>query len=284
MVNLDHLLLLDGMLNDIAATGYSAPPEAESGEKPLLFVNVSYALFPSPEPYAVGDFGTWVYMLPDFYPDQTIYMESGKTVSTQSVMFFNVQSVTPYNTGLLSTVDAGELGWDEMARFINDSSDIYLTQYDPGRIYLRRAGRVMDAPPAAQAEPVAVFAEPGIEVTLSAVEVQEVDGQLALRLAWAAPAPPTTPDLDIFVHLYDDAGALVSQDDGPFLMGLYPLWMTSPGQYIEDYRYYSVPTSGISDGYTVGIGIWNISTGERLTPTDAAGNALSPDGMVRVEP
>lgn len=269
-----HLVLLGEVLDDVAAAGRET-----TASESLLFVNMPYILYDSPLPYAVGSFETWVFLGPDFYPDRVIYMDSLKEIPTQSALFTNLLPEMPYTSVVLNTTGSTGRDWGEMVELIADAGDVYLAQYEPHRIYLLRAGRVMPGPPDEPAEPVATFETPDSVIKLLSAGLLSAKGRLGVRLAWLLPDSPLT-GLEVFVHLYNENGELVSQADGPFLMGMYPLWLAGPGEYIEDYRYFSVPAA---ETYTIGIGLYDQISGVRLLPVDETGTPLEADRMVHLQ-
>lgn len=105
---------------------------------------------------------------------------------------------------------------------------------------------------------------------------READG-LRLELQWACVARMER-DYTVFVHLLDSDGELASQDDGPPVGGDYPTTFWTPGEMIADERF--IPTGDLAPGtYRLQVGMYLLSTGERLTVVDSDGTEL-PDGVV----
>ena len=79
----------------------------------------------------------------------------------------------------------------------------------------------------------------------------------------------------VFVHVYDAAGALAAQSDGPIAGGLAPFDLWSSGDGLADTRVIDV--SGLPPGaYTVAAGVYAPAGGARL-PAPRAGRPLADD-------
>ena len=88
--------------------------------------------------------------------------------------------------------------------------------------------------------------------------VLRTDAGLDLRLVWAARAAVET-DYTAFVHLVDETGALIAQQDRP-PRGDYPTRLWLPGEYVTDaYRFDPSPGR-----YTIRVGLYDQATGARL--------------------
>jgi hypothetical protein len=87
-------------------------------------------------------------------------------------------------------------------------------------------------------------------------------------------AQPLDQNYSIFVHLLDAKGNLLAQADGVPYAGLYPLANWLPDQIITDVR----PIGSLLDNSerlnAFAIGVYDLTTGERLNATDAKGNVL----------
>ncbi len=270
--NIDHLVMLAETMHDIAEAGRQVDP----GDPPLTFVNLPAWTAHDPPPYALGHFGTMLFSGNVIYSDHAIYITSQKRIATRDVMFSNLLQPVPYAYTPYSRFDPPDLSWGQMAQIARTSSAVYLTRYEPDRVYLLRAGSITQA--GASGAPVASFESGAERIELLAAEPLDIKGKPGLRLVWAI-LEGFNPDLEIFVHLYDAEGALVSQADGPFLMGLYPMWNAAPGDRIEDYRRFDAQPVG---AYTLGVGLYDPNTGARAPAADARGAPL-PDGMLRLE-
>ncbi len=268
-----HLVMMGEVLDDIAAAGKAAPADSDEA---LLFVNLPDWMIQSPPPYALGNYANWIFFSGYFRPDQVIYITSLKDIKTHNVAFANLFPEVPYAFGVLSDENLPSLDWDQMAQAVRTAGSVYLAQYEPDRMYLLRAGSVTQEQ--TQGEPLAAFESGAGAVWLMDAEPVRAKGQPGVRLLWAI-QEGFSPDLEVFVHLYDAEGALVSQADGPFLMGLYPMWISQAGQNIVDYRYFGRQPEIV---YTIGIGLYDPKTGERAPVAGADGNPL-PDGMLTVQ-
>jgi hypothetical protein len=105
--------------------------------------------------------------------------------------------------------------------------------------------------------------------------------QLALDLYWHARRRATT-SYTVFVHLLDEAGQVRSQHDGQPVHGAYPTHVWSPEAVIVDRHVLSLPADVGAGTYQIVVGLYDLSTLERLPAVDAEGTSL-PDSRVRLQ-
>lgn len=91
---------------------------------------------------------------------------------------------------------------------------------------------------------------------------------LSLRLYWRA-LQPSRADWHIFVHLIDPqndttAGIVVQQDAAP-RAGTYPFWVWRPGEIVVEPLHLVIPYGHAPGDYVLVIGLYNLTTGERLS-------------------
>jgi len=96
---------------------------------------------------------------------------------------------------------------------------------------------------------------------------------LTLTLYWQAQAAPSR-DYSVFVHLFDETGEMLAQDDGPPRNGWYPTSAWEAGDVIVDTRRLDVP--GLAAGQTlhVDLGMYLPDDLTRLPALDSAGQPL----------
>jgi hypothetical protein len=127
--------------------------------------------------------------------------------------------------------------------------------------------------------PLAIF---GAELQLSEASFTEDGDWLDVVLEWQVTGAPATP-LAAFVHVYDEAGALVAQSDGPPGSGFAPYELWRAGDGILDER--RIDLAALPSGsYDVAVGVYNPVDGVRLEAV-AGGGALPEDLFIigRVE-
>lgn len=78
-------------------------------------------------------------------------------------------------------------------------------------------------------------------------------------------------DYTVFVHLLDAGGTLVGQADGLAFMELYPSSHWVAGETLDDAHRLSIPPSAPAGKYRVLIGLYDATTGVRLSVMDGAG-------------
>jgi hypothetical protein len=104
------------------------------------------------------------------------------------------------------------------------------------------------------------------------------NNQLNVRLTWSATADT---DWHVFVHVLNPDGTLAAQHDSPPLLGLYPFWQWAEGDRVEDVHPIDVSQLPHDRPYTIAVGLYDPSTGERLSPTQADGQKPE-DRAVRI--
>ncbi|RLC82562.1 MAG: hypothetical protein DRI61_01950 [Chloroflexi bacterium] len=101
----------------------------------------------------------------------------------------------------------------------------------------------------------------GNSIELLGYGLDEEGGSINLTLYWQGRAR-ITRDLQVFVHLVDAEGRLLSQADGPPVEGLYPTSKWWPGQIILDSHRISVPAG--SHPKAILVGLYDLTTMQRL--------------------
>jgi hypothetical protein len=174
--------------------------------------------------------------------------------------YADIRPWLPYHLG----VAGGGPAWPEI---VAGRSAVYETETEAAGVRLRPAG--LFDPPAPAGEPLAHF---GNGVSLLAAEGRSGEAA-AVTLTWQAGSAALAGPATVFVHLLDEAGQLVAQDDGPPLAGTYPFALWAAGQVVADARVLDRP------GAAVLVGLYDPATGERLPAMDAAGAPLADDAV-----
>ena len=101
---------------------------------------------------------------------------------------------------------------------------------------------------------------------------------VTLTLYWQA-QKALSRDYTVFVHLFDEAGEMLAQDDGPPCAGWYPTSAWEPGDVVVDVRRLEVPELPAEQTVHVLVGMYLPEDLTRLPVTNGAGEPL-PDGIV----
>lgn len=101
---------------------------------------------------------------------------------------------------------------------------------------------------------------------------------LTLTLYWQAQAA-LPRDYTVFVHLFDEAGEMLAQDDGPPRGGWYPTSAWEAGDIIVDTHCLDVPELSAGQTVHVRVGMYLPADLSRLPVLDGNGQPL-PDGIV----
>jgi 4-amino-4-deoxy-L-arabinose transferase-like glycosyltransferase len=104
---------------------------------------------------------------------------------------------------------------------------------------------------------------------------------LNLTLYWRSESPLPI-DYTVFVHLHDQAGEIVAQQDQPPLYGAYPTSLWEPGEIIADEIVISLPPDLSPGSYRPVIGLYDFRTAARLNVPDHPDNSLALD-LVRIK-
>lgn len=102
-----------------------------------------------------------------------------------------------------------------------------------------------------------------------------------LVLYWEALSKPPE-DYTVFIHVVDESGRIVTQEDGPPRNGRYPTWAWDTGEIIEDYRQINIPADA-QGPFRVLVGLYKRTTGERLLATNS-GQSLPDNAVVLAVP
>jgi hypothetical protein len=236
---------------------------AAERDYPILLVNLPLRITPQRRVYPLGFEG--VTPLPArVTAEELVYVHTGIRGGADDVSFGVVAPEPSPDYNYLLHGDA--VGWKELTEAARKANAIYLTQYEPGRIYLAEAGAIgVTAPPG---EPLARFGER--VVLLDATPTCDELGQVHLTMHWQVENKVET-DVTVFAHLLNARGAVIAQADGYPLLGMQPFWVWTPGEVVRDVRHFG-PIS--SEEYTIRLGLWELATGERWP---AAGHT---DGII----
>jgi mannosyltransferase len=85
--------------------------------------------------------------------------------------------------------------------------------------------------------------------------------------------------LKVFVHLVNDKGELIGQDDSEPQVWFYPTNEWKPGETVLDFH--AVPLKGTATGkLAIRVGLYNDDTGQRLRVFDAGGATVVENAVV----
>ncbi len=110
--------------------------------------------------------------------------------------------------------------------------------------------------------PMAVMLGNPPVIRLHGYDLTLTDSNLKLTFYWESIAP-TEFDWNFFVHLRNQAGQTLVQNDGPAGSGLYPSSLWEPGEIVADTAI--VPIDHLADeNYHLFIGLYDLTSGNRL--------------------
>jgi hypothetical protein len=245
--------------------------EAARQNHPLLLVNLPLRITPNNRVYPLGFEG--VTPLPArVRASDLVLVHTGIADAAQAVSFGVVAPELPPD--YVYELHGTPVGWQDLGEMARRVETVYLTQYEPGRIYLMEAGAVGEK--TSSDTPLATFShssgEGGQLSLMSATPTCDEAGYVRLTLTWQAETG-ITQDVTLFAHLIDPAGTLVAQADGYPLLGMQPFWVWKPGETVRDERYFGLATD---EDLVIRLGIWELATQEHW---HAEGY---PDGVVQL--
>jgi len=94
--------------------------------------------------------------------------------------------------------------------------------------------------------------------------------RVKLTLYWQANAP-VHEDYTVFTHLSASDGSFIAQEDGPPRDGHHPTSQWRVGEVVIDQHVWSIPEDTLPGWYQPAIGMYELSTGERLPVYDENG-------------
>lgn len=150
-----------------------------------------------------------------------------------------------------------------------------------GSVYVTAPAHIMAAPDA-EHQQQARFDDLALLTGYNAASSAKPDQTLTVTLVWRVQSE-TDRGYKVFVHLLDSSGrAVASHDAEPAnWQRATTSWMT--GEYIIDAHPLEIPADLAAGSYRLEIGIYDTSTGERLS-TDVGADAVILDQMVEIAP
>jgi hypothetical protein len=112
------------------------------------------------------------------------------------------------------------------------------------------------------------------ELTVSRPATATLDSRdLGVLLRWKTNRPLAS-SYKVFVHVVDDSGQLIAQDDSIPSIWTYPTIAWPSGELIPDFHWIRLPQIAVGKSYTVMVGLYDENTGVRLNLVDSTGKAV----------
>ncbi len=109
-------------------------------------------------------------------------------------------------------------------------------------------------------------------------ETMEPGWTIAVELYWQAEEPDGR-DYTVFVHLIDEAGALLAQSDAPPQQGRFPTSIWAAGERVVDQKFITIPYNASPGEATLLVGLYDATTGERLPAFESTGRRHAGDAV-----
>ena len=116
--------------------------------------------------------------------------------------------------------------------------------------------------------------QPNQPTTQPTINLTNPTNSLTLKLYWRSESVLSV-DYTTFVHLRNAQGETVAQKDQPPLSGTYPTSLWDPGEIIADELSLPIPDTLPSGSYTLVIGLYELSSGQRLAIPDHPDNSIT---------
>lgn len=147
-----------------------------------------------------------------------------------------------------------------------------------GAVLLAAGDLVGPSPsPAPAAAPLARL-DHGLE--LLAYRIRPTADGFVLELDWTTTATVPIP-YQVFAHLHDAEGRRLAQADAPPRRGYWPTDRWRPGEVVTSEHVFTVPSTLPRGGYTLRVGMYDLTTLARVAAYDATGRRW-PDDAVEV--
>jgi hypothetical protein len=121
--------------------------------------------------------------------------------------------------------------------------------------------------PSPQFKSTAIFGE---QLVLIGYDVEKDDDGPAIILYWQV-RERMAADYTTFVHILDEEGQIVAQDDSQPTDGIYPTSIWDKGEIVADRKEMDLAEEAIDNELTVVTGVYLLETLERLAVWDASG-------------
>lgn len=250
------------LVYQIVDTGSQGPGNA-------LYVNVPAWVAYKEIDYPSGHSGA--IMIPGYVGlGRVIYVHRGREPLLESVAYADLLRPWGYWYG----PHGPTVGPRELDAAIREADTVFVTEFLPLGWRVREAGSVRETP--VESLPQRPLASFGDTFILESATASIEDGEVSIALRWAC-RKADAADLTIFAHLLTGDGSIVGQADGYALRGTSPLNMWRPGDRIIDLRTVAMPQ--VQGDYTILVGIYDRSSGQRIPTFDADGQRLPNDAI-----
>jgi hypothetical protein len=250
---------------DVSRAIAATPPDAAPGTATLV-VNFPSWIGKRGTTFALGAEG--ISFLPGYSTlREMVRLNTRQDRNVTAVTFTNTIKEWMYDQRLGLLVN-----WNKLAKAMRAAQRVWSVEYLPTTLRLSEAGSVqpvqLDTP-----KPAATFYD---RIGVQVVNTSMTANELRVELAWTTTIT-VDRQLAAFVHVYDPQGKLVAQQDGYPLLGLYPPWIQQQSEIVRDVRHIPLPAHLAAGHYTVGIGMYDLETGQRVEARSPSGGRFEND-------
>jgi len=250
---------------DVSHAIAATPPNAAPGTATLV-VNFPSWIGKRETTFALGAEG--ISFLPGYSTmREMVRLNTRQDSNVTAVTFTNTIKEWKYDQRLGLLVN-----WNKLAKAMRAAQRVWSVEYLPTTLRLSEAGSIqpvqLDTP-----KPASTFYE---RIGVQVVSANTTASELRVELAWTTTIT-VDRQLAAFVHVYDPQGRLIAQQDGYPMQGLYPPWIQQRSEVVRDVRRIRLPAHLAAGHYTVGMGMYDLETGQRVEARSPSGGRFEND-------
>jgi hypothetical protein len=258
----DLYLQMGHVVDGLVRIAEEMPP----GER-LVAINVPWWIAPREATFALGHEG--VTLVPPYTSTgDLLWLHTGEERPVDALVVGRLRQEWRH----WLTCDGREVGEAELAEALRGAGAVAVVSGAGRDLAVRDAGGLA----ATERAPGEAWLADFGGLRLVGVQAVREEGGLRVTLTWACLAPPDE-DVTVFLHVLDDAGALVGQRDGYPLAGAAPPAFWQPGDVWRDVR--QVELRKGTDPASLRLGLYRPADGARVAARDAAGAPLPDDAL-----
>ena len=255
-----------------AVAGLVSAQPADGGS--VLVVNYPQWLAPTQNYFPMGHEG--VVLVPPITGGvgELLWAHTGQEREVKTIAYSGLLPQKPWR--FIFPPAGDEVDADQLQTALRETKWVIVTRYDTPNVAVTNVGGLE-----ATGQPRAMAYQAAFgPVALLAGSCAHEGTSLHITLHWQCWSTPTE-DLNVFVHLYDSSGKLVTQTDGYPVAGLSRMLAWQPGDEWCDMRKLALPTNLPAGEYTVKVGLYPAGGGDRLSAIGPGGERF-PDEAVPV--
>ena len=242
--------------------------QAVPASEGILCVNCPSWLAPLESTYPVGHEG--VTLVPAYSSiGDLLWLHTGEERTIRGAVVPDLLSHWRFHYSCVGSAET----LDSVQPLLRESRNILRADYAASHISIHSAGGLQ----AENQQPAPAFlASFDSKVALVSAFWERQESLIEVALVWQS-WESLGQEATVFMHLYNEAGQVVSQADGYPVGNLSRPALWRPGDQWRDVRLLRLPDNPAPGRYTIKAGLYPISGGPRLSASDPAGQRLPDD-------